>query len=111
MRNFTFTIICLLLIVGLLLAGCSSNDEKFPRRQGDYPKGMPIGFNESMNITNEERQAMMDERQQQMMDACDEKNEGDVCQFPAIMGSEMEGTCKYQDEEMVCMIDRPMRER
>jgi len=56
-----------------LLTACSSNDEKFPRRQGDFPKGMHIGFNESINITNEERQAIMDERQQQMMDACNER--------------------------------------
>ena len=61
-----------------------------------------------MNISNEERQAMIKERQQDMIEACNGKNEGDACTMESRM-REMEGTCKIMEENLICMMDMPDR--
>lgn len=53
---------------------------------------------------------MMEERQQLAIESCKDKNEGDACQFQGRMG-ESGGICKIMDEELVCTMDRPMRQR
>ena len=118
--------ICLLVLSTFLLVGCSSKpSDRFQKREGipsDFPRDRQ--FNRSINLTEEERQQrgnfsrgmfdeeqrqeMMEERQQIAIGACAGKNEGDACQLQARM-SESEGICKFMDENLVCTMDTPDR--
>lgn len=97
-----------------LLSGCSSETgSRFQKRgdvSADFPRDRQFQFNRTMNITEEDRQEMMEERQQLAIESCKDKNEGDACQFQGRMG-ESGGICKIMDEELVCTMDRPMRQR
>ena len=98
--------ICLLMVLLILsislLVGCSSN-QNFRDRQG-------MGFDREFNLTEEERQQMFEERQQQAINSCQGKNEGDSCTFNGPT-EDVDGICKTMDENLVCAIDRPMGER
>ena len=88
-------IIAVLIISLTFISGCSSK----------------TGFNREkfMNLTEEERQKMMQERQQIAMDACMEKVEGDECLIKSSMG-EMKGKCIIMDKDLVCTNpDMPKR--
>lgn len=106
--------LCLLVLSSFLLAGCSSEpSDRFQKREGisaDFPRDRQFQFNSSMNLTEEDKQGMMEERQQQMIEACEGKNEGDACQLQARMG-ESGGICKFMDENLVCTMDRGMKQR
>ena len=111
-------LLCIFLMISMLstvlLSGCSyETDSRFQRRAGDsadFPRDRQFQFNGSMNLTEEKRQQMFEERQQKMIEACEGKNEGDVCQFQVRMGKSG-GICKIMDENLVCTMDRPMRQR
>jgi len=108
------TIITVLLIFVILLAGCSSktdNNRNQPMQMGpdDFPEDR-AQFNRSMNLTDEEMKQQFEEMQQKAIDACTGKNEGDACQFQGPM-DESNGTCKISDGELACAIVRPMRQQ
>ena len=48
----------------------------------------------------------MGEIQVKMLEACEDKGEGDSCTIEGPAGEE-EGTCSFRDSELVCMIERP----
>lgn len=99
-------IIIFLTLSSVILTGCFSTEQRrFPQRGGF--QGMS---DRAMNISEEERQQMFEERQKQGIEACQGKNEDDSCQFEGPMGG-IEGTCKIMDENLVCTTDRPMRQR
>ena len=108
------TVFISLLILSLFLVGCSSDEGKRfqggPR--GDFPGDRDFRLNKSMNMSDEERQAMMEERQQNMIEACSGKNEGDKCQIQSPRG-EMGGVCKTIDDDIICTMNMngPMRPR
>lgn len=112
MKKFVIPIACLLILLGLLLAGCSSKlDKQSQRKPGEFPRNGSFGFNRSMNFTDESRQAMFQERQQQMIDACKEKEEGDTCNMPSMRGLDVEGICNFQNESLLCTTNLPTRLR
>ena len=83
------------------------NDRRLMNPSGDrQPPGS--GSNGQMNDNMREQ---FEEMQQQAVDACKDKDEGDSCQSQSPMG-EMEGKCTLRDEQLICigeMPDRPMR--
>ena len=81
-------IIALIIAVLVLNIGCSSKTE-FNRER-------------FANISEEERQEMMQERMQVSIDACKDKVEGDVCSITSPRG-DIEGKCTIQEENMVCI--------
>ena len=106
--------LCLLVLSSFLLVGCSSEpSSRFQKREGisaNFPRDGQFQFNRSMNISEEDRQEMMEERQQLAIEACKDKDDGDACQLQARMG-ESDGICKFIDEDLVCIMDRGMRQR
>ena len=84
------------IILGIVLfTGCSSRDF---RQEGRRP----------MNISDEERQKMFEEMQQNMIKACEGKNENDVCQFEGRIGM-IEGICKLRDNNLICTSENQTR--
>lgn len=105
-------IIMLILISSLLLLGCSSKQDQFqdmPERNFDRDRPQ-------MNLSDEERQNMLmppemsEEMQQKMIEACQDKNEGNECVLEDPRG-ETTGTCKISEDSLVCTIERPMGRR
>ena len=101
------TSILIFLMLGIfVLSGCSSTEQRiFPQR--DEFQGVPDTM---ANISEEERQQLFEERQQQAIDSCQDKNEGDACIFESPRG-ETQGVCKNIDNNLVCTTDRVMRQR
>ena len=107
MRLKTFTIIGLILGM-IVLAGCSSNqnkessgDKNFQPRQNGDSKGLS-------NLTDEQRNEMMQERQEMNKQSCENKQEGDKCIIEGRTG-QIESTCEYQNDVLLCKMNRPMR--
>ena len=107
MKRINGILLLSLLLLGMIItSGCSSNEQRrFPQREGF--QGMP---DVPINISEEERQQMFEERLQKAIEACQGKNEGDSCQFEEHIG-DLSGICKIMDENLVCITDRPMRQR
>jgi len=111
-------LLCVFLVISIfntvLLVGCTSKPSgRFGGREGisaDFPKNRQFQFNKSMNLTEEDRQEMMEERQQLAIEVCKDKNEGDACQLQTHM-NESSGICKIMDKNLVCTIDRLMGQR
>ena len=55
-----------------------------------------------MDLSEDERQQMMQERQQIAIDACMEKAEGDECLIESPRG-EMKGECIIRNENLMCI--------
>lgn len=113
-KSMSALLMIIVMISITLLSGCSSNNQKSDIRQarGSYSieANKQLGTERANNLTEEERQKLFEERQQQMIEACEGKNDGDACQFQVRMG-ESDGICKIMDENLVCTTDRPMRQR
>ena len=91
-----------ILVVGLMIAllflvACSQ-DRRFDDRRG--MRG-PM-----MDMSDEERQAFMEERMRLGAEACEERIEGDSCTMTSPRG-EMQGTCNLRDDVLSCMPERP----
>ncbi|MBN2421984.1 hypothetical protein JXB41_02045 [Candidatus Woesearchaeota archaeon] len=120
-KNIFFLGIILITIISLILA-CSPEktdfsfmDDRKPEEGGDgfninneerqqRTEGMP---GPRMNISEEERQQMFEEQQQKSIEACESKNEDDLCKIESPRG-DITGNCKIMDEKLVCMTERPM---
>lgn len=103
----------LLILMIIIIIGCSSQKSNIHNRQGflrnqNMSSGQWSGRN--LNLTEEERQKLFEERQQKAIESCRDKNEGDKCLFENPQG-EIEGKCKTIDNKLVCTPDRPMRQR
>lgn len=93
--NYIFVISLLVLSI-IITSGCSSNNQRNYPQRGNF-----------QDMTEEERQQMFEERQQKMIDACEGKDEGDVCTIESPRG-ETEGTCEIIDNNLICTMDMPM---
>jgi len=90
-----------LLLLTTIFIGCSA-------KQKDNQHIQRPRMNQ--NLTEEERQQFLQERQQKAIEACDGKDEGENCIFESPMG-EMEGICKMMDNNLFCTLERPMGTR
>ena len=61
-------------------------------------------------MSEEERRQIFEERQQKAIESCQDKNEDDSCMISSPRG-EIEGSCKIQDENLMCLTERPMRQQ
>ena len=73
------------IIVIIIISGCNPI-----KRQGNFK-----------NLTEQERQQMIEQRMQMMQAACQGKAEGDSCSVQSPRG-ERKGTCKTQNETLAC---------
>ncbi|OGM02320.1 hypothetical protein A3K72_01425 [Candidatus Woesearchaeota archaeon RBG_13_36_6] len=60
------------------------------------------------NLSEEERQALFEERMQWALDACKEKVEGDSCGFEGPNG-EISGVCTIRETTLMCVPEGPPR--
>jgi len=94
----------------IIILGCASNNKNQSYQgKGNYQNR--FGAN---NLTQEQRQQMIEQRMQSMIAACKEKTEGGACTIQNPRGSKT-GTCKTQNETLVCSIEinrsqTPMRD-
>ena len=127
------TIMVPFILLVLVISGCASeNQGRAPQGNSDFPplanannegfrgdnRSAPPGnrpqFNRSMNPREdqgdfpEDMQQRFEEMQQQLIDACQGKTEGEACQIQSPMG-ETEGNCRFRDEQLVCEIGMPDR--
>jgi hypothetical protein len=128
-KTLSIVIVCALVALSVaLISGCSQpagtsptddgnslNQGRFQqgvrpqdRGGGQNPSGYPGRLNGTMNgsgrfgnMTEAERQALMEERLQQGKEACAGKAEGDTCTTPSPRGDQ-EGTCTLQDANLIC---------
>ena len=108
-------ILVLLIFSVILMQGCSKSNGDFQgRRDFSGERPFPGGMNRSQlpggNLSEEERQQMFEERQQEMVEACTGKSEGDSCVIESPRGS-TEGKCNLVDDNLACAFDRPEMQR
>ena len=91
-------IIPILLILVVVFTACSSEPQ--------YERGNLQGrYNE---MSEEERLQTQEEREQVSIAACTEKIEGEICITENQRG-DVEGTCQFQEDNLICMFDRQDR--
>lgn len=125
-------IISLLMASLIFLAGCSQQpptdqqqyDQQRPQWQGDgMGRRNPENLTEeeranlrqrmtggSGNMTQEQRQAYMQERFESVKKLCDGKSEGDACTITTPRGDRA-GNCTSQNGVLACITPRPMGNR
>ena len=85
-----------LLVSAFFLSGCLSDNQRPPGRQG---------FRGGPEISEEERQQMMEEMHNYSIQACEGKEENETCMIESPRG-EMNATCVLEEDELLC---RPSR--
>ena len=109
-KRMILAISILFMLSILIISGCSSNNE--PSYQSNntnpaYEKGdgaarnNQFGTGRKNNLTQEERQQMIEARMQLAKTACQDKTEGDACAIQGQRG-EINGTCKNQNGVLMC---------
>jgi len=99
--NFFWLAFFLLAASALFLSGCTSSDTNADQQgPGIFRGGNHSGFGTS-NLTDEQRQQMMEERMQAAADACINKAQGDSCAMQNPGGS-ANGTCESRNGTLAC---------
>jgi hypothetical protein len=102
---FAICLAALSLAGALLLSGCTTGQQDNAGWNPDAggpdfgPGGNPGG-----NMTEEERQAMLEERMRAAAEACAGKGEGDACSMQGFGGGSMDGTCATSDAGISCTV-------
>ncbi len=94
-----------LIICSLILIGCQETESDSTENTDHDWKNSPSEIND---INEEQRQNMLEEREQIAQQACDEKTKGDLCIIENPMG-EMQGTCSIINNDLTCLGKRPQR--
>lgn len=102
-------ILFVLMSSSIALSGCTSNpgevseqsNKIMENKSGVLPQDMPYEEKRAMNLSDAERQKLMEERQQKLLEACNGKKEGDGCNFTGPRGEEA-GTCNIQKDQLMC---------
>lgn len=92
-----WTIVLIILIIALfstVIISCSEN----------RPPPGPRGW-QGMNISDEQRAQMMAEIQQKAAEACQGKNEGDLCELESPRGM-INGSCQAIENSLICRGQR-----
>ena len=116
-------LLLLTIITAIIIIGCTPNTSESVQSQS-YPlennniqtqanpkvNNNPIKTNNSRgrnfgNMTDEQRQQMMQQRMQMMELACQDKSEGDSCAMKSQRGDRT-GTCKTQNGKLLCSTGR-----
>ena len=82
------------LLVAVVLTGCSLNQETNEKIKPDF--------------SEEQRDKMMQERLELSKQSCEKKQEEDPCIIQGRM-EEIESICVYQDDILLCQMNRPTR--
>lgn len=104
MDAIIFVIVLLLLVITIIgLSGCTSQGAPEgngfgPGGQGDWGGGP--GMN--ANLTQEEREQMMQERMQAGIAACAGMQEGDACEMQGFRNESINGTCLSMNGTLSC---------
>ena len=95
-----------LLLLLLLLASCTTNEPISPQERGGAGMGAgALRQNGTMNFSGEGSQELFEQRQQQMLTACQELAEGDSCTVEGRIG-EIEGLCEIEEEQLTCVVEQ-----
>lgn len=93
----------------MISIGCSSKQNSF---EGFAGRQRSEGFSNRPVLDDAQRQEMFEQMQKISIAACQNKQEGDSCQMENFRNTEgpvMEGTCKYQEDSLICEFERPAR--
>ena len=107
MKKINALLIILSIATIIIISGCTSNNQTTSSQSG---KNAPTESNNRFrggirnNLTEEERQQMIEARTQLMMKACENKKENDACTMQSQRG-EITGVCKNQNEKLVCAAE------
>jgi hypothetical protein len=98
--TFPLVLIAFLLISSIILSGCTaSNTSSITNNSSRQHQWQ----NRTMtNLTEEQRQQMINERQQLAISACQNKMENDSCVMQGQRGN-FTGTCKIQENLLICI--------
>jgi len=114
MKNILTLFFVLIMLAISVLSGCNSGNPNFSGRQGLGPAALQGGWQSNrtrgFNLTEEERQNMINQRQLLAVESCQGKNEGDNCHITD-PGRNVSGVCSYRNSTLVCAPNRPMRQR
>ncbi len=99
----TLSVLLLIMLSTIVISGCSSERPRF--QAGQRMENFTVGPG---NLSEEERQALFEERMQEAVEACQEKAEGDSCIFEGPNG-EISGVCAIRETNLSCMPERPQR--
>jgi hypothetical protein len=103
----------LLAVFSLIFLGCSSNNPGAPGNQagnnnprGNYSQRQYPGRNGNFtgamgNLTAEQRQALMEQRLNESISACQNLAAGDNCTITSQRGA-AQGTCQLRNETLMC---------
>ncbi|MFH0971398.1 MAG: hypothetical protein V1835_02415 [Candidatus Micrarchaeota archaeon] len=105
------------LFAAVFMMGCTSENQgdrdnpDFQGRQfgrgGNFPRDGNFSGNRTFgNMTEEQRQQMMQQRQQEIINACKGRAEGDICTITNPRGN-TEGTCKTLNNQLLCETPFP----
>jgi hypothetical protein len=101
-----FVISCLSCIFSFLCTSVNFDDSlKFP-----FCLGWKLSPPKSLPWFEEQRNEMMQERQEITKQSCENKQEGDSCTFQSPRG-ESEGVCMLSEDQLVCKGNKGDREK
>ena len=108
-------IIWILIVLSIVMViGCSSENKRADINKGQRDaaseENRRLGAGGLGDTGEEEIQEMFKERQQNAIEACNGKTEGDGCEFENPRGA-VSAICKRMEGNLVCISDRPMRQR
>jgi hypothetical protein len=100
----------------ILITGCTSsnnvtgNNAAAPIQRNTFSNrsGFQNEFqnrSRNTNLSDEERQKLMQEREKSAIDACNGKADGDSCTIQNSVG-EISGTCNMQQDNLICILTR-----
>jgi hypothetical protein len=118
MENIAMVSLAALIIIGMIFSftftGCAPktenantvgvggiNDVNSPSAGNPPNDTRPQGPGGQGNLTDEERQVMMEQRMNEAISACKDMAEGDTCTITSSRG-EMQGTCQTRNETIMC---------
>jgi hypothetical protein len=114
-KSTIWTIICAVIILSILfISGCSTANQNnnpnpsvnssnnFPNDLSGGRQGRDWPNRQMTNITDAQRQDMVQARQEQMTAACQGKAEGDSCAIQSLRG-DITGSCKIMQNQTICL--------
>ena len=103
----------LILVSVFFLASCASSNSnginqdqtntRSQRFQGDNPGAFNRSNGRMTNLTDEERQKFIEERQAAEANACQSKNQGDECSL-SMQNRTLSGTCETNQDKLLCTM-------
>ena len=86
----------LAILISIIILGCAAKDGVIAR------PGFGANRRQLENLTDEQRQQMIEQRTQMMQAACKGKNINEPCEMQSQRGQRA-GTCKSMDDKIICV--------